>query len=562
MDRYISISNETLADLEKRAHRNFQLVKRLDRFFLKRPVNRITSFFQDTCIQWSRQVIIDRRNRDTLILFVLLFLTLWVRLSTQMMIHTGVDERDYWYSAKALTQGFAYPDLTHRTVRWAIILPVAALQIVFGTHPNVYYIAPILNALLQIFLLYRLGTFLKSRITGIIASLFLIFFPYQIRAASQVRPEIFSITYILLCIYLFFIAVRCTGKKRIVFLLLASFSMFLAYESKITNLFFLPGIFLCLLLYGDRYRIRDCFIFGGLLLFLFLGETAVYALTTQYRFGQLSIIQANHLSSDYAEPLTNYLQVFRRYSPEFLDAYWQLPFAVFAVLSFLYLARSKNRDLKILVVTALGFFFFLTFTVSSLHPLMVAEDFIARYFCAVLPFVFLVIAWFLDDLIRPRLRKLALFRRFAPLRLFVFASFSLCAAVSLVFSSPFVPSSARQFAHSPLAIADHPFAQTARYYRELNAAWLDGKAIVSAEGNSGSNAIETASRFFLSTGSYVGGKGPEPVLITVGAAKVYVLSRDGAISGTTCIQAIRKPFRIAEIPAALVPLVEAESFVQ
>ena len=132
------------------------------------------------------------RDSERIIVLALLVLTLWVRLSTQMMIHTGVDERDYWYAAKALSQGFAYPDLTHRTVRWAIILPVAALQKIFGVHPNVYYIAPILNALAQTVLLYALGKRLRGRFVGILSAIFLIFFPYQIRAASQVRPEIFS----------------------------------------------------------------------------------------------------------------------------------------------------------------------------------------------------------------------------------------------------------------------------------------------------------------------------------------------------------------------------------
>ena len=125
-----------------------------------------------------------------------------VRLSTQMMIHTGVDERDYWYAAKALSQGLPFPAFSHRTVRWAIILPVALLQKLLGTHPNVYYVAPLLNALAQTLLLYLFGKRIRGRFVGILSAVMLIFFPYQIRAASQVRPEIFSITYMLLCAYL------------------------------------------------------------------------------------------------------------------------------------------------------------------------------------------------------------------------------------------------------------------------------------------------------------------------------------------------------------------------
>ena len=140
--------------------------------------------------------------------------------------YAGVDERDYWYAAKALSQGFEYPALTHRTVRWAIILPVAALQRVFGVHPNVYYVAPILNALAQTALLYALGKTLRGRFTGILASLFMIFFPYQIRAASQVRPEIFSITYMLLCAYLLVIALRREGRNRTILVAVSSLASY------------------------------------------------------------------------------------------------------------------------------------------------------------------------------------------------------------------------------------------------------------------------------------------------------------------------------------------------
>lgn len=45
MDRFVSITDEAFADLEKRAYRDFPLVKRLYWFFLKRPVHRIISLF-------------------------------------------------------------------------------------------------------------------------------------------------------------------------------------------------------------------------------------------------------------------------------------------------------------------------------------------------------------------------------------------------------------------------------------------------------------------------------------------------------------------------------------
>jgi hypothetical protein len=404
---------------------------------------------------------------DLAILSALVFLTLWVRLSTQMMIHTGVDERDYWYAAKALSQGFPYPALTHRTVRWAIILPVAAIQKLFGVHPNVYYIAPILNALCQTALLFALGTRLGGRRVGALAALMLVFFPYQIRAASQVRPEIFSITYMLMCALPLVSALRSSGRRRAGYLLAASVALFLAYETKITNLFFLPGIFVLLLFFGGRgirAGVRDCLVFGLPLLALFLAETAVYAALTEYRFGQLSVIQANHLSSDYAAPLNSYLEVFKRYTPRYLEPYWQLPFVLFALACVPLLRARRRAELKAIAILGLSFFFFITFTITGAHPIMVAEDFINRYFCSVLPFVFVAVAWAIVrtlDRFTP-----ALSRRWAEAGVgpYVLGCLAASALVSVAFTLPFVPKSARQYAHSPARPAEHPFAETARYY--------------------------------------------------------------------------------------------------
>ncbi len=483
-------------------------------------------------------------------------------MSTQMMVHTGVDERDYWYAAKAISQGLPYPDLTHRTVRWAIILPVAALQKVFGIHPNVYYVAPILNALAQTALLYALGKRLRGRFVGILAALMLVFFPYQIRAASQVRPEIFSITYMLLCAYLFVMALSRNGRRRLLPLIASSLVMFLAYETKITNLFFLPGVFLSLLLFGGKTRIRDCFTFGLPLLTLFLLETGVYAALTEFRFGQLSVITANHLSSDYAEPLKSYWEVFLRYSPRYLQAYWQIPLGAFLAAGVYYLTKRDKAELKSLILMGLSFIFFITFTVSKLHPIMVAEDFINRYFCALLPFAFAVIAWLIRDAL-PRMAP-SLYRRasgVSPIAI-PLASAITCFSVSALFSLPFVPASVQEYAHTPLRPSTHPFAQTARYYRELNDAWNRGIPFLSPVGNAGNDAAYTVCRYFLSVDTYADGKAPEPIPATIRGMDVYIVCKDSGTHAGEFIQLTRFPFKIATVPIERIGELDSERSIQ
>lgn len=474
-------------------------------------------------------------SKDRTIIILLLFLTLWVRSSTQMMIHTGVDERDYWYAAKTLVLGYEYPDLTHRTVRWSIIVPTAILQLIFGTHPNIYYLGPLINALIQTLVLYCIGRDIRGRMTGIVAAIFLIFFPYQIRAASQIRPEIFSITYIALCMY--FLIRFIKKENRLINLVLSSLFLFLAYMAKITNLFFLPGIIIALLLYEKEHRLRNVVAYGGVLLLLYLAETASYAVFSSYDFGRLSIISSNHLSSDYTVPLMKISDLLKRYSTEYLDAYWSVSFIAFAFAAAYCYIRSKDRAIRIIIVMTASFFFFITFTVSSLNPLLPAEDFINRYFCAVLPSVFLVLASVLESLF---LKHIPMgFRR--PRYLFIFICVS-CLSMSILFAWSGIPEKHRPYAHSPLQINDHPYIATHHFYQKLNNAWNTGVLIASVDTPGGNNALMTVAYFFIN------GPAPEARILHVGDAALKIISKNGSFGTDVFVAAVRNPFRIRELP--------------
>jgi len=499
---------------------------------------------------------------DAVIVISLLFLALWVRLSTLMMIHTGVDESDYWMAAKALSQGVAFPALNHRTVRWGVILPVAIIQRVFGTHPLVCYVAPLLNDLLQVFLIFRLGTLIRRRVTGTLAALALVFFPYQIRAGSQIGPEIFSITYILLTVIPLVRALRSSGGKRLAYLAASSLAMFFAYETKITSLYFLPGVFLALLLYAGKTRIRDCFAFGIPLLALYLAETGIYAVLTGYPLGQLSVIAANHFESVNEAPLRSLFDVFLRYSPKNLGLDWLVPFVAFALAGSYYLAKSRVKELRGVIVIALSFFFFITFTVKSLRPITMVELFINRYFYAVLPLVFVTVAYAAESALRRYIPASLRIFETKNGALFAGTAFSLCVAISAVFALPMLPSGVRQYANNPLKPAEHPLALTARYYRELNAAWDSGVPILSAVSKAGDDAERTVSRFFLAPETYTQGKPPERIAREINGVSAYVLSRTGDAEGDRFIQVVRAPFRVAFAPMNRVSRIDAEKIVK
>lgn len=496
----------------------------------------------------------NAKKNDRLIVAALLSVTLLFRLWTVMMIHTGVDERDYWYSAKALTQGYSYPYVNHRTVRWGVILPVALQQLMTGIDANAYYVMPILNALAQTALLYALGKRLFNRRAGALAALFLVFFPYQIRAASQVRPEIFSITYVL--VFLFFVHGYLThenARKAAGCLAAAAVTLFIAYLTKITTLFFMPAVFVLIWMYRRKAFVRDSFLFGGILLALFVTETAVYRLMGDYPFGQLSVILSNHVAD--MDELGGFADVFKRYTLKNLQLYWQIPLWLFFAASAHALYARRGVNTVYLAVTAISFIFFVTFTPSSLHPLKMAEPFVNRYFSAALPAVFLVLASYLDSLLS-RVKSYEANER--PIAIAGLSGFILLCAVTVAVP---LPSRLRTYIHSPFDREYHPFYLNAVYRDEINLAASAGLPIVALDSNGGNDALCTAAAYYLDSEYYVDDLPPAPsASIEVGGHSINSLGGVQARQGQDVLAVIRAPFRIRKISSDSLGSLDSEKF--
>jgi len=76
---------------------------------------------------------IKTEKSDLNLFLIITCLTLLLRLLTLMEVNAGIDNMDYWYSAKALIHGYNYGTLSHRNIRWGIIIPTAVIQLIF--HP-------------------------------------------------------------------------------------------------------------------------------------------------------------------------------------------------------------------------------------------------------------------------------------------------------------------------------------------------------------------------------------------------------------------------------------------
>ncbi len=373
----------------------------------------------------------------------------------------------------------------------------------------------------------------------------------MIRAGSQVRPEIFSVTYMLVALFCFLTYLEKT-EHDVRSLLWTAAWLFVAYEAKVTNLFFLPGILLVIGL--QKRRISHVVLFGGAILFLLLLETGAYALFTPYKLGQLEIIATHHLESGSPFVVHRFVDLFQRYATANLQAYWQVPFALFAVAAAYFLVKGKDARISALVVAALSFFVGVTFEVAGLNPIRPAESFINRYFCAALGPVFLVLAAAAEGIVR-NLRKED--RSTVP---YVAILAACAAAVLVIFSLPRLPASIRMYANSPLHPRRHPLILNETYRRQINAAYANGTPIVSTVDNGGENAILTCENYFIDSSYYKLGRPPQHTRTHYADADYLDLSSGGGgITSESVLAAVRSPFRVASLPVSSIHLMTSDS---
>jgi hypothetical protein len=496
---------------------------------------------------------VNRLSRDDLLVIgALVVFTVLFKLLTVQMIHTSFDERDYWMSAKRLLLALPYSDISHRTIRWAIILPVYLFQLLFGTNPATYYITPVLFSVISVVMAYRIGLLLANRAAGFLASLYTVGFPYMlVRAGTQVRPEIFSLAYVLLAAYFLIVFLR-QGGERLRPLVFSAIILFVAYLSKITNLYFFPGF--ALGAYLAKRRWRDLLLFSGILIALFLVETGVYNLALGTRFGHLSVILENHLSgSNRSLEAMSFFGLLERWSFHSLRWYWQIAFISFVPAAVLVSARRRDPAVTSVVVMAVGFFLGITFAVKSINPFVPAEPFNTRYFTAVLGPVMLIHGlWTAKVWERTRAKLLGILRFFSsPLRYGLFLLAFLGFLLILLLTGT-MPEMAKRYFTAPWHPDSHPLALTTEHYQRVNEAYAQGTAIVSSHDIAGLHALETTVQFFLRDEFLVDGVPKRQVFQYRGKEYQYVSAGpfDTArlADNPEVLVALRDPYRVVYAP--------------
>lgn len=478
---------------------------------------------------------------------------LFFRIVILQTINEGPDEIDYWFAATRLFSKLPYPVLTHRTVRWPIIIPVALLQLVTGTHPVMYYGWSLLLAPIQAALLYRIVRRHEDPVPSLLAVLILLFFPYLIRANSQIRPEPFVLVY-LLAMWVSLDRFSQTDRRSSLFF--AAVWLFIAYLTKITSIYFIPGVALFLIWQKrsePKEALKDALFFGAVLLLLYAVEHLSYAVFAGQRWGRLGIIASFHLPGTVAkDTVPTFWALFRRYNNEQLPILWKLllvswPFA-------LWYTWRTHHWLRGFLFLGGAFLLFITFMVSSIHPLVPVEPFNNRYFIPVLIAVIPVVSVAVYDLVPGRVRRFLEKRVLYVLPVL----FVLALAGTLL---PF-PDSLRRY-YTPLNDLDsHPLVDAVRITDVTRDAVEDGLVFITVDEESGYNnkGLDTINRIFA---DYVNGRElPEyersyAILggIRFDAIATGRLPVDEALSAPELevVFVQRRPLRVSRIPIENLP---------
>lgn len=370
-------------------------------------------------------------------------LSLTIRIITAEYVENGGDCTGVWFYVRMLVEGMGIPEWNHHNMRWATVLPLWGFTKLFGTHPSLYYVMPILFASVAAVLVCLVGERLHSLKAGLLAAVFFILYPQMPQTGSQIWPSVFEMTYLLGC----FLLIIAWIESRFSYLLfLAAVAFFLGWGARVTAVYFLPGLLLLIWLPTREFKavLLFCCSIGALC----LGELAWFWWDTGNPLGRVGILMGSHVSLEelLIKPKDYFLHFIQLKKLKGL-------LGVLVVILAVCIALLRWKDMRVRALAAVYLFhlFLEIWMVSSLSPLKIAQPIGSRYNCVVVPFGLLAVSIWLCHMGQ---RKPRLARGMCTVILIAF----------IAFSAKKIPS------HNSLV-------QTAQDYRVLQKAFAGGTPV-------------------------------------------------------------------------------------
>lgn len=341
-------------------------------------------------------------------------------------INTGGDALTKWDLVLDLVQGDfsavrSYDPLLHHQMRWASILLPAFFVAVFSDSSIWYYVSSFIQGYLGLVLFSYLALRHIGLLAGIATLLVLGFDPGIYEMIFQLLPT--GGTLLPLALLVLFFALYTQGAIGRTASLIGIFvATFLLYGVKETNLFFMPGLAIAILIvFGFRQLaiFTVCaavlYIVEGVLLSWMAGHPLplgrLYELTREGAPHLALMVQSEFVGAAGQEALWDG-GIFSRWW--FVALYHKPPLYLGLVLFSAYTIAAIRRKIPFslpvfLSVLGLSFAFFTTFFVISLDPLVLGQPLRERYLFALLPLSYFVIFHSLRFYVLPYLlsRKLS-----------------------------------------------------------------------------------------------------------------------------------------------------------
>lgn len=312
-------------------------------------------------------------------------LCVFVRLLWLEPIEISGDNTFKWHFVRQWfhNNDFSHAKWDHHMARLGINVPLFVVQALSSETPRAYYVAPIASYSLQVLLVYLVGRRLGGLAVGVLAAVWLTLFTGMNRDGSQLLPDGFGGTALVLTFYLLVRYHDARGAERRRWLIGCGLAFVWAYFVKESNLLLLPGLLLAIWLIRRSWR--DAVLVGGMLATAFVLETAAYRLFTDYS-SRFAMVQEAHGIVHVRFP--ELFNRFTRLEPPWQMVVWTWMASLFGLLA------SRDARVRALLVIPASFIFFLTFLVRSVDPIVLWTRFMSRYFGAPLPLMIVAVVLF------------------------------------------------------------------------------------------------------------------------------------------------------------------------
>jgi len=334
---------------------------------------------------------------NCLVLFILVAAGLGIRVLNYRPPTHNSDAQANWAAATWIVNNVPF-DINFKLSRLGITVPAAAMQRAFGEDAIVYSFAPIAAFLIVLVTSYLITERLAGRVPALLVSMAILVFPEFNGSATQLLPGVFQAAY--LGAMTLFLVLYFQGKRLGLYVLLAGMCLALAYMTKFTALFVVPGV--GLLFFVNRINKPHIMLFCLGFLILYAGEHTFYAAkgipggrfqylwhvkntggySPQSHLDEIGLDVPKHTKAR-ADARTIYsvgevYKFFLRYTPEY--AGWRWTGALIGwLVSAVYLALFAGRRFLIPVSIMGSHLLFNTFAVTNLFPLKLMTSIMSRY---------------------------------------------------------------------------------------------------------------------------------------------------------------------------------------